>query len=97
MKLKLTTIVLAAAIAGAAAPALARHAVQQAAPQVVNLKDGSTLYVFADGKMAREDKFGRAVYLKSGEVLESADGRKVVAVGNEVMRLDSLLSEDHRN
>ena len=63
----------------------------------MNLKDGSTLYVFKDGKMAKEDRFGRAVYLRSGEVLETRDGRNVTAVGNEDARLDVLLSNGHRN
>ena len=61
------------------------------------LLDGSTLYVFKDGKMAKEDRYGRAAYLKQGEVLELADGRKIPAVGNEVARLDGLLNDGHRN
>ena len=47
--------------------------------------------------MAKEDRFGRAVYLLPGEVLELADGRKLTAVGNEVARLDILLNNGHRN
>lgn len=97
MKSNLTAVAVAALVAVAAAPVLARDAVAQAAPQVMNLKDGSTLYVFKDGKMAKEDRFGRAVYLRSGEVLETRDGRNVTAVGNEVARLDGLLSNGHRN
>ena len=97
MKLNLTALVLAAAIAGAAVPVFARDALPQAARQTINLKDGSTLYVFKDGKMAKEDRFGRAVHLKSGEVLEALDGRKLTARGNEVARLEGLLSEGHQN
>lgn len=95
MKLNLTAVVLVAAVGVAAVPAFARDAVQQAAQQIVALNDGSTLYVFKDGKMAKQDRFGRAVYLKSGEVLEALDGRKVTANSNEVARLQVLLVEGH--
>lgn len=95
MKLNLTTVVLAAAVAAAAVPAFARDAVQQAVQQTVVLKDGSTLYVFKDGEMAKEDRFGRAVYLRNGEVLEALDGRKMTANSNEVARLQVLLVEGH--
>ncbi len=97
MKATLSALALALAAAGAAAPAFARDALTLAAQQTLNLKDGATLYVFKDGKMAKEDRFGRAAYLKQGEVLELADGRKVTAVGNEVARLDGLLNDGHRN
>ena len=80
-----------------AIPANARDALPLATQQTLNLKDGATLYVFKDGKMAKEDRFGRAVYLQPGEVLELADGRKITAVGNEVARLDILLNNGHRN
>ncbi|MEO6280187.1 CopK family periplasmic copper-binding protein [Roseateles sp.] len=33
--------------------------------------------------MAREDRFGRAVYLKVSETLSARDGSKIVAIGNE--------------
>ena len=95
MKRHLTTIVLAAALAGVAAPVFADDAAKQEAKEVMNLKDGSTLYLFKNGKMAKENKLGRVVHLKSGEVLEAVDGRKVVAVGNEVGPLDSLKKAGH--
>ena len=88
---------LATAFAGVAVPALAHDAARQAAAQIVNLKDGSALYVFKDGKMAKADKFEHAVHLKEGEVLEAVDGKKLTATSNEVARLDMLLSEGHRN
>lgn len=97
MKATLSALALALATAGAAAPAFARDGLPLATQQTLNLKDGSTLYVFKDGKMAREDRFGRAAYLKQGEVLELVDGRKVTAIGNEVARLDGLLNDGHRN
>lgn len=93
----LLVAVLTTALAGVATPALAHHAVDRSAVNVINLKDGATLYVFRDGKMSKADKYNRPVYLKDGEVLEAMDGRKLTAVGNEVARLDSLFSQDHRN
>ena len=93
MKATLFTLAVAFAAAGVSVPVFARDALPQATQQVLALKDGSTLYVFKDGKMAKEDRYGRAAYLKQGEVLELADGRKVTAVGNEVARLDVLLTD----
>ena len=65
--------------------------------KVVSLNDGSALHEYSDGKMALEDKFGRAVYLKEGQSLETADGQKITANGNEVARLDGLLRQGHSN
>ena len=97
MKSTLFAIALGAAVAGTAVPVLARDAAQQQAKQSITLNDGSTLYIFKDGKMAREDKFGRSVALRRGEVLEATDGRKLTAVGNEAARLDVLLKDGHWN
>ena len=48
------------------------------------LKDGSKLYVFKGGKMGMEDRKGRAVSMRSGVVMETADGEKIMMYGNEV-------------
>ena len=63
----------------------------------IHLKDGSTVYIFKDGKMGMEDKLGRAVRMKQGEVMEAKDGQKIMMHGDEVVRLDSVLHKDHRN
>lgn len=97
MKTKLIALALISGIAGTAVPVLARDAAAPAAKEVIQLKGGSTLYVFKDGKMAKEDKFGRAVTLKRGEVLEAADGRKLSAVGNESAQLVVLQKDGHGN
>ena len=89
--------ILTTTLAGMAAPALAHHTIDRSAVDVINLKDGATLYVFRDGKMSKADKYNRPVYLKSGEVLEAVDGRKLTAVGNEVARLATLFRQDHGN
>ncbi len=94
MKTSIAVLTLALATA-AAGPAFASDALAKTPHQSLNLKDGSTLYIFEDGKMAREDRYGRAAYLMKGEVLELADGRKVTAVGNEIVRLHFLLNDGH--
>jgi hypothetical protein len=63
------------------------------AKQVIDLKDGSIAYVFDNGKMALESKFGNAVVVKPGTTLQTADGRSITMVGDEVARLDSLLQQ----
>jgi len=65
--------------------------------QSIPLRDGTTLHVFADGKMAMEDKVGRAVFMAPGEVMEASDGQKITMRGNEVARLDLLLKQDYQN
>lgn len=60
------------------------------------LKDGSTVHVFRDGKMAMEDKFGRAFPMDQGHSMETRDGQKISMQGNEVWRLDSLLNYNYR-
>lgn len=63
----------------------------------VDLRDGSTVYIFKDGKMAMEDKFGRTVGMKPGQIMETKDGQKIIMHGNEIMRLESILHPvEHR-
>jgi len=50
-----------------------------------------------DGKMAQENNFGRAVYLKQGQAYETTDGQKIIANSNEVARLDSLIQQGHKS
>jgi len=96
MKTSITTLTLTLAIVGAATPALARDELARELRQSLQLADGSTLHLFKDGKMAKEDRYGRAAYLKKGELLELADGRKMTADSNEVARLHYLLYLGHR-
>lgn len=63
----------------------------------VELKDGSTVHVFQNGKMGMEDRFGNAAYMPDGHVMETRDGQKITMKGNEVARTDALLHRDHRN
>ncbi|GAB3551906.1 hypothetical protein GCM10027343_36710 [Noviherbaspirillum agri] len=62
----------------------------------IELKDGSTVHVFKDGKMGMEDKYGRAVRMKEGQIMETKDGQKIAMVGDEVARLDLILYSEYR-
>ena len=77
--------------------AFASDEARAAAKEVIELKDGSTVYIFKDGKMAMEDKHGRATYMESGHVMETKDGKKIIMNGNEIWRVDELLHKDHRS
>lgn len=78
-------LVIMTAIAVATASAAAADAWK--IDKVVPLRDGATLYIFQDGKMAMEDAKGRIVRMKPGETMEGKDGAKYIMVGDEVMRL----------
>jgi len=56
--------------------------------KVIAMKDGSTLYIFKDGKMAMEDKLGRTTLMKPGHVMDTKDGKQVIMIGNELAHLD---------
>lgn len=58
--------------------------------QIVPLKDGSAVYVFKDGKMGMEDKYGRATGMQPGEVMETTNGKKLTMVGNESARVSNI-------
>lgn len=55
------------------------------------LKDGSTVHVFKDGKMGMEDKMGRSARMKEGHVMETKDGQKLMMKGDEVWRVEGKL------
>ena len=93
----LKSLLMVALMSAVAVPAFADDAARAAAQNTVVLKDGSTIYIFKDGKMAMEDKLGRATGMKKGVVMETKDGQKVIMVGNEVMLLESLLKQGHTN
>ncbi len=88
-----TKLLVAAASSLIALSAFATDANQVA--QSIQLKDGSTVHVFADGKMAMENQVGRAVYMEPGQVMQAKDGKTIAMNGNEVARLDQLLNKDH--
>lgn len=79
-----------------AVSAFASDAARADAQKTIELKNGSTVYIFKDGKMAMEDKNGRAVSMKKGVVMEAKDGQKIMMHGDEMMRLDSLIIKEHK-
>lgn len=91
----LKKLIVVAAMSGLAFSAFADDAARKQAEQTIELKDGSTIYLFKDGKMAMEDKLGNAVRMKNDVVMEAKDGRKIIMHGDEVMRLNALLNKGH--
>lgn len=90
-------VLMVVAMSAVTVTAFANGTARSAAEQVIELKDGSTVYVFDSGKMAMESKFGRATRMEPGMTMEASDGRKITMVGDEVARLDSLLQRDSRS
>ncbi len=62
----------------------------------IDLKDGSTVHVFKDGKMGMENPYGHVVSMDEGMVMEAKDGRKIVMKGNETGRLYLALRPEYR-
>lgn len=92
----LKKLLMVVAMSAVTVTAFADDAARAEAKQVIDLKDGSTVYIFKDGKMAMEDKLGRVMRMKKDTVMETKDGRKIIMHGDEVMRLDSLLQKGHQ-
>lgn len=87
----LRAVIVSAAIVGGISGAFAGGAqtpvgVNANVENTFALKDGTTLYVFKDGKMAMEDSLGRTVSMRAGQPMETVDGEKIVMKGNEVWR-----------
>ena len=61
------------------------------------LKDGSTVHQFKDGKMAMESKFGKAVRMQEGTIMETANGQSITMKGDEVARLGFYIYLQNRN
>jgi hypothetical protein len=76
--------------------AVASDEASATAEQTIQMKDGSTLYIFKDGKMAMKNQYGRAVSMKEGEVMETKEGREVIMIGNQVAYLERLINRGHR-
>ncbi len=97
MKTKLAKLALIAVLSTVSATtAFAHDAASAEAKQVIELKDGSTLYIFTDGKMAMEDRYGRVARMEPGTTMETRDGKKVTMQGDEVARLHSLIIQGHQ-
>ena len=89
----LKNLLMAVALTGVTVAANADDAARAQAEKVISMKDGSTVFIFKGGKMAMEDKYGRATRMDEGKVMETTDGQKVIMHGDEVSRLSPLLKE----
>ena len=96
MKPLLKNLLLVAALSTVTFSAFADDAARADAKQVIEMRDGSNLYVFKDGKMAMEDKYGRAVRMKKGDILEAKDGQRITIDSDEVAHLRGLLAQGHK-
>ena len=81
-----TVAVLVAAVDTASAQPEANIAKQ------FDMKDGSTLVIFQDGKMSMKDKLGRTAAMKAGHVMDTKDGQRIIMIGNEIARFDSIMA-----
>ena len=54
--------------------------------KVIPLKDGSSVVVFKDGKMAMRDSKGNVTQMKDGHPMETKDGQVIMMKGNEIWR-----------
>jgi hypothetical protein len=61
------------------------------------LKDGSTVHQFKDGKMAMESRFGKAVRMQEGSSMETANGQSIIMKGDEVAKLSAYITLQNRN
>ena len=78
-------------------PALSAFALDQGdIAKSIQLKDGSTVHQFKDGKMAMEDAFGRAVRMQAGQSMETRDGATLAMQGDEVARLANTIRMHNR-
>nr|WP_315239957.1 CopK family periplasmic copper-binding protein [uncultured Albidiferax sp.] len=89
MSIRKSIIVLALTLPALSAFALDSSGIVKSTP----LKGGATLHEFNDGKMAMEDKYGRASHLNHSTVMETADGKSITMVGDEVARLNQALQK----
>lgn len=54
------------------------------------LTDGSKVFQFENGKMGMENKYGNSVRMKPGQIMETKDGQRLIMIGDEVARVESL-------
>ena len=95
MKTLIKQFLIVAALSTAAASVFAIG--QDDPKQSIPLKDGTTLHILKDGKMAMEDKKGNPVSMKKDVVMETKDGTKIMMHGNELMRLEVYKREGRGN
>ncbi|WP_136420414.1 CopK family periplasmic copper-binding protein [Herbaspirillum sp. ST 5-3] len=62
----------------------------------IELKDGSTVHVFKDGKMGMENPYGLVTSMDEGHTMVTKDGKTIVMKGNETARLSLALRPEYR-
>lgn len=80
-----TVVGLSLLLSGLSAFAVDREGIERS----IQLKDGSTVHVFKDGKMAMEDKLGRPSRTKPDQTMQTTDGQSMTMKGDEVARLSN--------
>lgn len=84
-------LVAAAILSALAVPAFAGNWPSPETWQVVQrieLKDGTYLNVYKDGKSAMENRFGQSVSMQPGHSMQAKDGRTITMAGNETIRVE---------
>jgi hypothetical protein len=97
MNTRITSLFAAVVLSALASTAFADNSVANNVDKTYRLKDGGTVFVFKDGKMAVADKFDRAIHVSKGKVLETNDGQKITMTSSESARLDFLQRQGHEN
>ena len=97
MNTRIHSLFAAIALSALASSAFASDSLAGNVDKTYRLKDGGTVFVFKDGKMATADKFDRAIHVSKGQVLEAADGQKISMTSSESARLDFLQRQGHEN
>ncbi|MFZ3139070.1 CopK family periplasmic copper-binding protein [Polaromonas sp.] len=87
MLINKSIIGLSLVFAGVSAFALDQAGIEKS----IQLKDGSTVHLFKDGKMAMENKFGHPYRMQEGEMMETTDGKSIAMKGDEVARLSNAM------
>jgi hypothetical protein len=64
--------------------ALTSYAAGEAPAELIELKDGSTLYLHPDGTSRMIDAHGKRIEMSDGKEMETADGRTIVMMNKKV-------------
>ncbi|QKO23395.1 CopK family periplasmic copper-binding protein [Rhodoferax sp. BAB1] len=97
MNSRITSLFAAVVLSTLASGAFASDSLANNVDKTYRLKDGGTVFVFKDGKLAMADKFDRAIHVSKGQVVETADGQKISMTSSESARLDFLQRQGHEN
>ena len=97
MNTRITSLFAAVVLSALASSAFASDSLANNVDKTYRLKDGGTVFVFKDGKLATADKYDRAIHVSKGQVLETTDGQKITMTSSESARLDFLQRQGHEN